>query len=439
MKMEELTPHIEELKRVIGEGADEEQIIEELNTYLNVYHVSVDAAKKGIMRKYGKDTPFVSAASITKKISEMTGDEKNVDLTARVVFIEERQITAKGVPKTIFSGILGDETGTASFTVWDVSKFVLEKGVTYDFRNAYTKMWNEKLQINFGDRSLAGISEKQMEAPERLLSASSDTKIAELREGVGNVTITGKILSVETKEVIPKGENAGPKTVFTGIIADDTGKIQFTAWNDFDLKTNETVCAKNAYIRAWRGVPQLNFGDLCEISRVDFILDVQSGANERSVAEIVRAGGGLDVMVTGAIVDIKTGSGLIRRCPQCNRSVLGDECAMHGKVEAVYDLRMKIVIDDGTGPLSAVVSKESTEELIGITLDDAVAMAKATGDNDSVYRKMEEKILVMNVFAIGNVLSDEYGPMMIVREIGKAAKDIQKEAKELLDKVEGAL
>ena len=104
MEMKELTPHIEELKRVIGEEVDEEQLIDELNTYLNVYHVSIDAAKKGIMRKYGKDTPlFVTAASIAKKINEMTGDEKNVDLTARVVFIEEKQITARGTPKTIFS------------------------------------------------------------------------------------------------------------------------------------------------------------------------------------------------------------------------------------------------------------------------------------------------------------------------------------------------
>ncbi|MCL1905325.1 MAG: single-stranded DNA-binding protein [Methanomassiliicoccaceae archaeon] len=438
--MEELTPHIEELKRVIGESADEEQIIEELNTYLNVYHVSVDAAKKGIMRKYGKDTQlFTNAASITKKIGEMTGDEKNVDLTARVVYVEERQITAKGVPKTIFSGILGDDTGTASFTVWDVGKFVLEKGTTYEFRNAYTKMWNDRLQINFGDRSMAEVSEKQIEAPERVISASADTKIAELREGVGNVTVTGKLLSVETKEVIPKGENAEPKTVYTGMIADDTGKIQFTDWNDHQLKTDETICAKNAYIRAWRGVPQLNFGDQCEISRVDAIQNVQNGVNERSVSDILRTGGGLDVLVTGTVVDVKTGSGLIKRCPQCNRSVLGDECAVHGRVEAVYDLRTKIVIDDGTGPLSAVVSRDCTEELTGMTLDDAVALAKTAGDQESVYRKIEEKILVMNVAAVGNVLSDEYGPMMIVRTIEKAVKDVQKEAKELLDKVEGSL
>lgn len=438
MKMEELTPHIEELKRVIGESADEKQITDELNTYLNVYHVSIDAAKKGIMRKYGVDAPlFVPAASVTKKINEMTGDEKNVDLVARVVFVEEKQITARGVPKTIFSGILGDETATASFTVWDVGKMELVKGETYNFKNAYTKMWNDKLQINLGERSVAEPSETPIDAPERTISYSSEVTISELRDGIGNVTVTGKILSVEPKSITSKDET---KTVFTGYIADNTGKVQFTAWNDFELKNDETVCAKNAYIKAWRGVPQLNFGDQCEISRVDAVFsNVHSGSSERSVADITKTGGGLDVMVTGAIVDVRMGSGLIKRCPNCNRSILGDECTAHGKVESVQDLRMKIVIDDGTGALTAVVNRECTEKLTGITLERAVAMARENVDQDSVCRLMEEKVLAMNVAATGNVLSDDYGPMMIVREIEKMAVDIKKEAEELMEKVEGSM
>jgi len=439
MKMEELTPHIEELKRVIGEEVDEEQLIEEMNTYLNVYRVSVDAAKRGILRKYGKDASlFVSAASITKKINEMTGDEKTVDLRARVVFIEEKQVNARGVPKTIFSGILGDETGTASFTVWDVGKFELVKGETYDFKNAYTKKWNDKIQINFGERSVADVSGTPIEVPERTISYSSETaKLAELRDGMGSVTITGKILSVEPKTINSKGEE---KTVFSGYIADDTGKVQFTAWNDHSLRSDETISVKNAYVKGWRGIPQLNFGDQCEISRVDDVFsEVQSGVAKRTIGDLMRTGGGLDVMVTGAIVDIRTGSGLIKRCPECNRSIIGDECTSHGKVNAVQDLRMKIVIDDGTGALTAVVNRELTEKLTGITLSEAVAIAKEKGDQDSVMRAMDDKVLVMNVTASGNVVSDEYGPMMIVASLEPLSVDVIKEAEELMAEVEGSL
>jgi replication factor A1 len=439
MKKEELTPHIEELKRVIGEEVDEEQITQELDTYLNVYHVSVEAAKKGILRKYGKEAPmFVSAASIAKKINEMTGDEKNVDVKARIVFIEEKQITARGTQRTIFSGILGDETGTAPFTVWDVGKFELKKGETYDFRNAYTKLWNEKLQINFGERSIAEVSETQIQVPERTISYSSDVKISELREGIGNVTVTGKILSVEPREIMTRGEQ---KVIFSGIIADDTGRIQFTAWKDFELKADETICARNAYVKTRRGVPQLNFGDPCEVGRVDAVFtDIHSGINLKSIADISKTGGGTGLMVTGVIVDVRTGSGLIRRCPECKRSVLAEECTAHGKVDVVQDLRMKIVIDDGTGALVAVVNRECTEKLTGITLDGAVAISKEKGDQDSVIRAMDEKVLIMNVTATGDVLSDdEFGPMMIVRDIAETAPDVKKDAEDLMEKVEGSL
>jgi len=437
--MEELTPHIEELKRVIGEEVDEEQLIEEMNTYLNVYRVSPDAAKRGILRKYGKDTSlFVSAASITKKINEMTGEEKTVDLKARVVFIEEKQVTVRGVPKTVFSGILGDETGTASFTVWDVGRFELVKGETYDFKNAYTKKWNEKIQINFGERSTAEASETPVTLPERSISYSSGpAKLAELRDGMGSVTITGKVISVEPKTINSKGEE---KTVFSGYIADDTGKVQFTAWNDHSLKANETICVKNAYVRGWRGIPQLNFGDQCEISRVDDTFsEIKSGAAKRSIGDLVRTGGGLDIMVTGAIVDVRTGSGLIKRCPECNRSIIGDECTAHGKVNAVQDLRMKIVIDDGTGALTATVNRELTEKLTGMTLNEAIATAKEKGDQDSVMRMIDDKVLVMNVTATGNVVSDEYGPMMIVASLEPLSVDVIKGAEELMAEVEGSL
>jgi replication factor A1 len=262
-------------------------------------------------------------------------------------------------------------------------------------------------------------------------------KIGDLRDGLGNVTVTGKILTVETKNISSKGES---KTVYTGYIADDTGKVQYTAWNDLGLKEEETICAKNAYIRAWRGVPQLNFGDSCEISRVDEVFEnIQSGVTKRTVAEIFRTGGGLDVMVTGTIVDIRTGSGLIRRCPECSRSVINDECTSHGKVAAIPDLRLKVVIDDGTGALTAVINRDATESLTGITLEAALAMAKESGDHDIVVKNVEKKLLLTDIAATGNVLSDDFGPMMIVGNVERTFTDVRKEAEELMEKVEGSL
>ncbi len=440
MEMEELTPHIQELQRVLGDKIDEEQLASELNKYLNEYHVNIDAAKRGIIRKYGgNDTAtFVTGNSLVKKVSELTGTEQNVDITAKVVFVDIKEITVKGLPKQIISGILGDETGTASFTVWEPGALVLAKGSVYHFRNCYCKTWNDKVQVNLGNRGRVEPADGvKMELPERQISAaSSEVKIGKIKEGMGNVTVTGKIVSVEAKEITARGEQ---KTVYSGIVADDTGKIQFSAWSDFGLKEGESVCISNAYIRGWKGIPQLNMGDRCEVSRVDEVTNVvDTSANQKTVDEITRIGGGLDITLEGLVVDVRQGSGIIRRCPQCNRSMLNGACTTHGAVEGVMDLRLKVVLDDGTGAISAIINKNDTEKLTGVTLQAARGLAAVQGEG-VVGREMASKILMKRIKIVGNVMSDDYGPSIIVKSAETVGVNIEAEANKLLDEVEAAI
>lgn len=436
----ELTPHVEEIKRVLENKVDEEVIVNELNKYLNEYHVTLDSAKRGIIRKYGGGdvAAFTPAGAVVKKIDELTGTEQNVDIQAKVVYVENKSITVKGLSKTIVSGILGDETGTASFTIWEPGSVMLEKGSVYNFKNCYCKLWNDKVQINLGNRGrvepASGVS---IDLPERTIAVnSSECKIGDIRDGMGSVTVTGRIVTYEARSVMVKGE---PKTVYSGIIADDTGKIQYSAWNDFSLKEGETICVKNAYIRSWKGIPQLNMGDRCEISRVDSVFDVvDTSGSKKTIDGITRIGGGLDITLEGMVVDMRAGSGLIKRCPQCNRSILNGVCTAHGQVNGTPDLRMKIVLDDGTGAIGAIVNRKDTETLTGITLKAAEGLAMAQGEG-VVAREVAGKILMKRISITGNVMSDDYGPSMIVKSASVLDVDVVSEANKLLDEVEGSL
>ena len=436
----ELTPHVEEIKRVLENKVDEEVIVNELNKYLNEYHVTLDSAKRGIIRKYGGGdvAAFTPAGAVVKKIDELTGTEQNVDIQAKIVYVENKSITVKGLSKTIVSGILGDETGTASFTIWEPGSVMLEKGSVYNFKNCYCKLWNDKVQINLGNRGrvepASGVS---IDLPERTIAVnSSECKIGDIRDGMGSVTVTGRIVTYEARSVMVKGE---PKTVYSGIIADDTGKIQYSAWNDFSLKEGETICVKNAYIRSWKGIPQLNMGDRCEISRVDSVFDVvDTSGSKKTIDEITRIGGGLDITLEGMVVDMRAGSGLIKRCPQCNRSILNGVCTAHGQVNGTPDLRMKIVLDDGTGAIGAIVNRKDTETLTGITLKAAEGLAMAQGEG-VVAREVAGKILMKRISITGNVMSDDYGPSMIVKSASVLDVDVVSEANKLLDEVEGSL
>ena len=439
MNEEELTPHFEELKRVLQGKVDDSEIMAELKRYVLEFHIAPDAAKRGILRKFGVSEPTPFRSTAVKKIGELTGTEQSVDLLVRIVYVEEKDIVVRGSPKTIVSGIIGDETGTASFTVWEKQELEMEKGSIYWFRNAYTKLWNEKVQINMGTRGSVETAEgESIDVPDRVITMeASECKIGQITGSMGNVTVTGRILSTEERNVNVKGE---PKTIYAGVIADDTGKIQYSAWNDFELTEGETVCIKNGYIRTWRGVPQLNIGDRGEVSRVDDTFgEISDGATTKTIGEIVKTGGGLDINIVGTVVDVRRGSGLIERCPECNRSIFNGECQAHGRVEPVLDLRLKLTVDDGTGAISAIVNRELTEKLTGTTLGAAEGLAKARGSTEPVSAEMTQKIIIKKVSLTGNVLSDEYGPMMIVQEADLIQENVAEEAAQLLKVVEESI
>ena len=449
MDTEKLTPLIEELKQVLQNKATEDDIIRELRMFLDEYAVGIEAAKRAIIKKYGGSVPatqnsgFVTGNAVSKKIGELTGMEQNVDILAKVIFSEQKVVKIKGVDREIVSGIIGDSTGTASFTVWDGSNHGdIAKGQIWLFRNAYTKRWNDRIQVNMGKNCIFNKKDEMADDPsmqlaERPISYSSSVaKIADLREGIGNVSVTGKIVSVEARNITVKGE---PRVVFSGIIADETGKVQFSAWNDFGLANGDTVSIKNAYIRSWNGIPQLNFGDKAEINKVDDTFGDLSAAlaNKKTVGEILKSGGGMDIETSGTIIELQKNSGLIRRCPQCNRSTINGECQMHGTVEPTDDLRMKITIDDGSGAISAIVGRELTERLTGITLAVALDLSKARGESEIISKSIAERVVMKHIAVRGNVMKkEEFGPMMIVKGAEFDEVDVKKGAEELLAKVE---
>ncbi|MDR0523821.1 MAG: single-stranded DNA-binding protein [Candidatus Methanoplasma sp.] len=440
MNKEELTPHFEELKRELAGKVTDEQLWKELNTYLNEYRVSIDATKSGIKRKYGADPtiPFVSAESASKKVAELTGSEMRVDITAKVSFVRRKTITTSQGAKNVVEGTLGDETGTAPFTIWGGEDMELEAGKTYVFRNAYTKKWNEKIQVNIGSRGAVEKAESEVSIPEGVAGGPAEVKIGDLREGSGEVTVTGRLISLESRKVIARGEE---KVVRSGTIADSTGKIQFSAWSDFGLKDGEAYKIKGAGIRVWKGILQLNLGDRCEVSRVaDSFGEIDLSAPKKTVAEIMASGGGaLDVSVSGTVVDLKNGSGLIMRCPRCNRSVLNDSCSEHGPVTPVMDLRMKLTLDDGTGAIGVVVGRADTEKLTGVTFAAAEGLAKARGDRECVGREFAQMMIMKRMTARGNVLCDDFGPQMTAASASLDEIDVHAEAKRLYDEVEAAL
>ena len=436
MNMDEIQPVKDEIKRVLGDKIDDATLENELHKYLDEYHISLDAAKRGIIRKYGdtNTSSLVSGLAITKKINELTGNETSVDVVAKVLSVTNKDIKVKNIQKTIVEGYIGDETGTTKFTIWEPGQILLEKGSVYTFKGLYAKTWNDRISVNLGNRgSVVPMQGVEINVPEREFAPSTECKICDIRDGMGSVTVTGRILSAETRNVMVKGES---KTVYSGILADSTGKIQYSAWSDHDLHEGDTVNIKDAYIRAWKGIPQLNISDRSTVTKTDEKIDVSANTdNKKTVAEIEKIGGGLDITVEGLVVDVKTGSGLIKRCPQCRRTLTNGVCTTHGAVAAVNDLRLKVVIDDGTGAIGAVFNKDDTEKLTGISMAAAENLAEVQGEG-AVMIELTSKILMKRVSVNGNAMSDDFGPSIIVKQVSETKIDVVKEANNILSEIE---
>src|SRR2546426_1387206 len=442
---EELAPHVHDINRALGNKVSEQEIERELSSYLNVYRVSLDTAKRSIVKKHGGN-PATLAIGVSKTIRELGPGEPSVNLLARIVAVYEKEVTPQGQEtKTILSGILGDATATVPFTAWEPLPTPLAKGDVIRVQNAYTKEYRGQVQVNFGVRTAVG-----KEAPDSLpefkpglgqpyVGKPTPVRVVDLREGASNVAVTARVLSVERREVEVDGN---PKAVFSGVLADETAKTQFSAWKDFDLKAEEVLRIEGAYVKSWRGIPQISFDERATITRLKSDLlppaNVLNASPRMWIEDLAERGGGADVTARGVLIDLPGGSGLVYRCPECRRVLRKGACRLHGEVKGEPDLRVKAVLDDGSGAVTAVFDRELTEALFDKTLDACIEAARNAMSTDVVRDELADVLVAQPIEVRGDVTSDDYGLMMIVASAKMLKVDVQTEAREMLEGLEGS-
>jgi len=441
---EELAPHVHDITRALGDKVSEQEIERELSSYLNVYRVSLDTAKRSIVKKHGGN-PATLAVGVSKTLRELVPGEQSVNLLVRIVSVNEKDVTVEGETKRILYGILGDPTTTIPFTAWEPLPVTLAKGDVVRVQNAYSKEYRGQVQVNFGFRTVVAkeaadaLPEYKPGTGALYVGKPTPVRVVDLREGASNVQVTARILSVERREVEVDGT---PKAVFSGVLADETGKTQFSAWKDFGLADGEAIRIDGAYVKTWRGIPQISFDERATITRLkpDLLppLDVLSASPRMWIEDLAERGGAADVTVRGILIDLREGSGLVYRCPECRRVLRKGACRLHGEVKGEPDLRVKAVLDDGSGALTAVFDRELTEALLDKTLDACIEAARNAMSTDVVRDELADVLVAQPIEVRGDVTSDDYGLMMIVASAKMLKVDVQTEAREMLEGLEGS-
>jgi replication factor A1 len=182
----------------------------------------------------------------------------------------------------------------------------------------------------------------------------------------------------------------------------------------------------------------VNLTEFTDAEPLGRTVDVPEDAPRLTLAEAVGAGGLFDVEVVANVIGVRDGSGLIERCPSCSRVVQNGQCRSHGEVDAVDDLRVKAILDDGTETVTAILDDDLTAEVYGGGLEDARAAATEAMDR-SVVRETVAESLVGRAYRVrGNLSVDEYGANLDATEFDPAADPPARLAAETLADLEAA-
>ncbi|MGQ0535852.1 MAG: hypothetical protein ACT4PT_07250 [Methanobacteriota archaeon] len=431
MVKDELAPHAEDIARALGNRVSVEEIAEELQKYLD-YGVALPQAKRDIVRNRGGTLGRASQGQ--KKLADLSTADANVDLLCKILSINPKAVTVGGEAKTIFYGLVADESCVLPYTAW--RDFGLAKGDTVRVHGAYVTSWRDEAQVNLGDRTQVERTTDVVNVLDARRPPKERT-VKDLAAGQNNVSLSVRILAVARREVMIQEK---PREIFSGELADGTGKCRFTAWKDFGLVDGAPIRIQGAYVKAFRGIPDLNLGDLAAVERLpdDALPPVAELGSDRpgAIGELAEVGGAQGAVVEGRLLEVKEGSGLIFRCPQCNRVVQKRECRVHGKVEGTPDLRVKGVLDDGTGALTVFIGRAATEGLIGKSLEECRRASQDAMSTEVIVEEIADQLAARRLRVVGNVTSDDYGLMLMAdRASLVAAPAVEREAERLLETV----
>lgn len=407
-------------------GADPEEVESRLENLLE-YSVPMEEALRTVRRRYDSEGDDETQSREPVDVDSLSVGDGDVIVEVQVLTAGERSVNAGGDLTTIVEGEVADGSGLISYTSWE--EFPLEPGSSVRIEGAEVREWNGEPQLNLGASTrveAADDVETEHEPP-------GERALEELEDGDRDVALTAKV--VESEERTINGRD-GETTITSGTLGDSTARLPFTDWENRALDEGEAVRLENAYVNEYRGLPQVNMGEYTEVEVLDGAgVDVGEAPPETDIAETVEKGGDFDVVVSGDVLSIKEGSGIVERCPDCGRVVQKGSCRSHGEVDAELDMRVKAVLDDGTGALNLIAGRELTEKIYGDTLEGAREEAREAMDREAVTETIRERAVGRRWRVRGNVSVGDYGANVDANEITEVDDDVEELALEVLEDV----
>lgn len=388
-----------------------EEMKEEVHRLSRDLGISLEEAERSVYSSYGIDPP-VESRSISD-LSELEEGMQGVTIRARLVTVHRAE--RKDGQGEYSYGMLGDSSNTVRFSAWRTFDYI--PGDALVLQNISVRKFRDELEVVIGDRSLIGSTDEK----DGLLPPIDEGvpgMIGELEVGSRRIDIEGRVIDLNKGEV---KINDRPKEILRGTLADSSGRIDITCWDPLPLEEGDCYRIIGGYVKEYRGILKLNLdnGTVVKKLQSDSLPPLEDLKAPRDVRILELQDGriGGQVRLRGTVIDVRSGSGLYKKCQECGRKLTKGQCTVHGKVKGEEDMAVRAVFDDGTGTCMLRGNRSLVEGLMGRPMEVISREVKESMDPDIVTEELDRLLVSRTYTVIGVSILDDYGISLNVSEM----------------------
>tara|TARA_B100000925_G_C22001254_1_gene471404 strand:- start:1133 stop:2836 length:1704 start_codon:yes stop_codon:yes gene_type:complete len=388
-----------------------------VNEYQGRMSINVNQASRVVVLREGVRT--VATPGEPVEINSIK-NEGSVTVIGRLLASRKDQIHRRDGSGSIdvVRGRIADDSGAIGFLSWE--SFDHEVGSLLKIENAQVRVFRDTPEINIGGSTKIEIFHDSNFASAEDLGARSVSKIEDLRDGSRDVEIVVEIQKMIQRDF--QGKDGEEKSVWSGDIADPTGRCRCSIWAKppFDYESTPVVVRlKGVRVRAWQGIPDITVDNESQIEVLAAApwggeVDLSDNVVEVELHDLTTGASRVGISTTGTIVSIREDSGIISRCNKCRRVLRDGECSLSTceSYEGVDDVRLRMVMDNGKSTISLILNKAASESLIGMDMDKISSFIAENGSMQFV-QNIREMLLGRELKADGRTIVDEQGAMLL--------------------------
>lgn len=354
------------------------------------------------------------------KIETVAAGVQNLNLKVKIVSLQQKTIKNDKGETVYFYGILGDETGTMSFTAWTFPN-TIQAGDVVEIKNCSTREYNNVNRVYIDARSEVILRPgEQMEVKRTF----KELKIRDVTTSDPYISLDGKVSNVREREFERNGETV---KLFSADLEDDTGKIRLTSFGK-PLTEEETIRIEGGKVSEYNGRLRITINDRTRVLPTKLQYEIKERL--ASISDISSPIGGITVQ--GFAVSFGQKSGLNMRCSECKQRLDDLRCPDHPEAPFVYDLFAYFTLDDGTGHLQCTGGKFALLPLLGYTQEQFVPSNKEISRR-SIQAALESAIQGKPFVITGDVVKGQMGLTMRMSSIRQMDEEFLKKFSNMLE------